>query len=120
VSLKGRTVTICFDADACTNPHVQRAMIRLGRWLLSKAVKKVWYLIVPAEHNGVAVKGADDFFAAGGTLEELKTNRLGMPPNTTNMTLGCRGRDGVVCRPGRLDGENLQVEADTRGLAGGG
>jgi P4 family phage/plasmid primase-like protien len=81
VSLKGRAVTICFDAGATTNPNVQRAMIRLGRWLLSKSVKKVWYLIVPAEHNGVAVKGADDFFAAGGTLEELKANRSGAPPN---------------------------------------
>lgn len=81
VLLKGRVVTICFDADARTNPNVLRAMLRFGRWLKSKGVEKVWYLIVPAEVNGVAVKGVDDYFAAGGTLEELKTARATAEPN---------------------------------------
>jgi putative DNA primase/helicase len=72
VPLKGRVVTICFDADARTNPNVLRAMIRLGRWLRSKGTKSVRYLIVPAETHGKTVKGADDFFTAGGTLEELR------------------------------------------------
>jgi hypothetical protein len=81
VPLKGRVVTICFDADARTKPNVSRAMIRLGRWLKSKAVKKIWYLIVPAEVNGKPVKGVDDFFAGGGTLEALKAARTTKAPN---------------------------------------
>jgi putative DNA primase/helicase len=56
VPLKGRVVTICFDSDARTNANVLRAMIRFGRWLKSKGVKKVWYLIVPADVHGKAVK----------------------------------------------------------------
>jgi len=56
-------------------------MIRFGRWLKSKGVKKLWYLIVPAEINGVDVKGADDFLAAGGTLEQLKAARATTAPN---------------------------------------
>jgi hypothetical protein len=81
VPLKGRVVTICFDADARTNRNVLRAMVRLSQWLKSKGVKQVRYLIVPAEVNGTKVKGADDFFAAGGTLEALKAVATTTPPN---------------------------------------
>jgi Domain of unknown function (DUF3854) len=81
VPLRGRTVTICFDSDARSNPNVLRAMIRFGRWLRSKGVRKVYYLIVPAEVGGKTVKGVDDFFAAGGTLEELKAARATLAPN---------------------------------------
>jgi hypothetical protein len=81
VVLKGRDVTICFDADARTNPNVLRAMIRLGNWLRSKGVKQVRYLIVPEETHGQRVKGVDNFFAAGGTLEELKAARTTRRPN---------------------------------------
>jgi hypothetical protein len=81
VILKGRSLVICFDADARTNPNVLRAMIRFGRWLKSKGANKVWYLIVPAEIHGKHVKGVDDFFAAGGTLEELKAARTTKEPN---------------------------------------
>jgi P4 family phage/plasmid primase-like protien len=81
VILKGRPVVICFDADARTNPNVLRAMIRLGRWLKSKGANKVWYLTVPPEVHGKPVKGVDDFFAAGGTLEELKAVRTTKEPN---------------------------------------
>lgn len=71
VLLKGRGVVICFDADAASNRNIMRAMIRLGRWLKSKQVATVWYLVVPAEVNGKAVKGADDYLAAGGNLAGL-------------------------------------------------
>jgi hypothetical protein len=81
VAMKGRTVTICFDADARTNPNVLRAMVRLGRWLKSKGVKTVRYLIVPAEVNGQKAKGVDNFFAAGGTLEELRAAATTREPN---------------------------------------
>jgi putative DNA primase/helicase len=80
VPLKGRPVTICFDADTKSNPNVLRAMVRLGNWLRSKSVKQVRYLIVPSETHGIAVKGADDFFAAGGNLEELKAAATTAPP----------------------------------------
>ena len=47
VPLTNRDVTVCFDADAHTNPNVLRAMGRLGRWLKSKNAKTVTYIIVP-------------------------------------------------------------------------
>jgi hypothetical protein len=81
VPLRGRTVTICFDADARHNSNVLRAMVRFGRWLKSKGAAKVWYLIVPAEVNGKPTKGVDDYFAAGGTLAELKAARELKAPN---------------------------------------
>lgn len=71
VPMRGRDVTVCFDADALTNPNVIRAMQRLGKWLKSKGAKTVQYLVVPPRVNGTETKGADDYFAAGGTLEQL-------------------------------------------------
>lgn len=76
IPLKGRTIVVCFDADAREKRTVLLAMVRLGRWLTSKGAADVRYLIVPAEveqEEGapVAVKGVDDYFRAGGTLEEL-------------------------------------------------
>ena len=82
VPLKGRVVTICFDADARTNPNVLNAMIRLGNWLKhSKGAKTINYLIVPGEVNGKKVKGVDDFFAAGGTINELRAAATTTRPN---------------------------------------
>jgi putative DNA primase/helicase len=81
IMVKGREWTICFDSDAAVNPNVMNAMVRAGRWLKSKGASKVWYLIVPASHNGTPTKGVDDYFAAGGTLDELKTHRSTREPN---------------------------------------
>lgn len=76
IPLKGRTVVVCFDADAREKRTVLLAMVRLGRWLTSKGAADVRYLITPdqvAQEDGppVPVKGVDDYFRAGGTLEEL-------------------------------------------------
>lgn len=77
VPLKGRTIVVCFDSDARIKRTVLNAMVRLGRWLTSKGAADVRYLIVPEEvpqGEGLApvpVKGVDDYFAAGGTLEDL-------------------------------------------------
>lgn len=71
IPLQGRTVVVCFDADARDNRLVMLAMRRLGKWLESKRVSVVRYLIIPGEVDGTAVKGVDDYFHAGGTLEEL-------------------------------------------------
>jgi P4 family phage/plasmid primase-like protien len=79
--IKDRDITICFDSDARTNPNVLRAMIRFGRWLKSKSAAKVWYLIVPTDVSGKKVKGVDDYFAAGGSLVELKAARTVKAPN---------------------------------------
>ena len=57
-------------------------MIRLGNWLKhSKGAKTINYLIVPGEVNGKKVKGVDDFFAAGGTINELRAAATTTQPN---------------------------------------
>lgn len=72
IPLKGRTIVICFDADARHNRMVLMAMRRLGMWLESRGAAAIHYIIVPEEVNGTPVKGVDDFFHAGGTLEGLR------------------------------------------------
>ena len=79
VMLKGRRVVICFDCDAHTNPNVTRAMHRLGKWLKSKGAVPV-YVVTPSEFAGVATKGADDYFVAGGTLAQLESVGSSKPP----------------------------------------
>jgi len=80
VALKGREVVVCFDADAMAKPAVAQAMARLGKWLRHKGAAKVWYLVVPPMVNGSAVKGVDDWFAAGGTLKGLEQAFATTPP----------------------------------------
>lgn len=82
VPLKGRIVTVCFDADALTNPQVRHAMNRLVGWLRKRvgAEGKVYYLAVPAMVGETPVKGVDDFFAAGGTPEVLRAAASERPP----------------------------------------
>lgn len=81
VPLRNRAVIICFDSDARSNRNVMLAMARLGRWLESKGSTDVRYLIVPEEADGQHVKGVDDFFAAGGTMETLASAALTAMPN---------------------------------------
>lgn len=87
IPLRGRTVVICFDADARENRMVLAAMRRLGSWLESKGAAKVLYLIVPGElarDDGslIKTKGVDDFFHAGGTLAMLGEAASADPPGT--------------------------------------
>jgi P4 family phage/plasmid primase-like protien len=82
IPLKGREIVLCFDADARKNPNVARAMVRLGRWLRSKGAARVAFLIVPHEVGGVPVKGADDYLAAGGTIEALLAAATTQAPST--------------------------------------
>ena len=82
VPLKGRPAVICFDSDAAGNRNVQLAMSRLGAWLRTKGVSTVHYLVVPAQVDGTDVKGVDDFFAAGGTLEALHAAASQTAPGT--------------------------------------
>jgi P4 family phage/plasmid primase-like protien len=80
IALKGREITICFDADTVEKPQIQQAMKRLGRFLKSRGAARVWYLVVPGETRGTAVKGVDDYLHAGGTLDELIEHRTGACP----------------------------------------
>lgn len=80
VPLKGRAVVICFDADVATNPQVRHAMVRLAGWLKSRGADTVHYLAVPAEFDGVPVKGVDDYLAAGGTVQTLSAHASERPP----------------------------------------
>lgn len=84
VRLRGREIVVCFDADTITKPPIQRAMARLGAWLRHKGARKIWYLVVPPAVDGQAVKGVDDFFAAGGTVAELERAFRDRPPRDTN------------------------------------
>jgi putative DNA primase/helicase len=79
VQLRGRSVVICFDSDATSNPNVLRAMIRFGRWLKSKGAKPR-YCITPASVHGVSTKGVDDYLAAGGTISGLRDAVIGKEP----------------------------------------
>jgi len=82
VPLRGRIVTVCFDSDALTNPQVRHAMNRLVGWLRRKVGEsgRVYYLAVPEQVGDTPVKGVDDFFAAGGTLDQLHAAASLHPP----------------------------------------
>ncbi|MFF3874676.1 phage/plasmid primase, P4 family [Streptomyces sp. NPDC001978] len=80
VPLKGRKVIICFDADALSKDGVRQAMIRFGAWLKDAKRATPVYLIVPGDVDGRAVKGVDDYFAAGGTVDGLKEAASDTPP----------------------------------------
>jgi putative DNA primase/helicase len=88
VVIKGREVVICFDADTRSKAPVALAMQRLGKWLQSKGAAKVWYCIVPnavtTDAGVTAVKGVDDYFAAGGSLKELERTFEAKPPKVAS------------------------------------
>ena len=83
IPIKGRPAVICFDADAASNRNVQLAMSRLGAWLKTRGVTTVHYLVVPGTVGDTPVKGVDDYFAAGGTLEDLTAAATTVPPGVT-------------------------------------
>jgi P4 family phage/plasmid primase-like protien len=84
VPLRGRQVVICYDSDARSNEGVLAAMRRLGAWLESKGVAAVTYVVVPALVGDTPVKGADDYFAAGGDLDGLQAAASSsVPVNST-------------------------------------
>lgn len=114
VRLRGREIVICFDADAIVKTAVAQAMSRLGKWLAHKGAKKVFYCVVPGEVNGSAVKGVDDYFAAGGSMKELERAFSLKPPRVTDTedkftdarlaeTLALEVLDGSYCWAAGLD-----------------
>lgn len=80
IPLRDRRVYICFDSDARHKRGVMLAMVRFGAWLTSKGAMP-WYTIVPDDVDGVPVKGVDDYFAEGGTVNNLIGLSTNNPPD---------------------------------------
>ncbi len=70
IPVEGRKVIILFDSDMLTNPSVQDAAGRLAEHLIGRGAE-VWTIYLKDSPDGSKV-GADDFFAAGGTVAELR------------------------------------------------
>jgi len=71
VATKNRTVYIVFDSDVMTKESVHAALVRLKRFLESRGAT-VLLIYLPPTEDGKKV-GLDDYFAAGGTVENLLT-----------------------------------------------
>ncbi len=84
VPLRDREVLLVFDSDLRTNRNVHVALIRLADFLGSRGAKvKIVYL--PDGPNGVKT-GLDDFFARGGTTDELlRMAEVGASSRTTTV-----------------------------------
>jgi hypothetical protein len=70
VPVEGRKVLILFDSDMLRNPNVQDAAQRLAEHLAGRGAE-VWVAFLHDGPDG-SKTGADDFFARGGTLQELR------------------------------------------------
>lgn len=69
LALDGRQVYIAFDSDVALNPDVHGAMERLASALELKGASP-HYIYLPPADGGLKV-GLDDFFVAGGTVDDL-------------------------------------------------
>lgn len=98
IALKGRVVNILFDSDSSSNPHVIQAMTRLVEHLNRKGATTN-ILQLPAGPKGAKV-GADDYLAAGHSIEEIK--RLEAPAVSNRPTLRQRSSDMYCVEEGRL------------------
>ena len=101
VSLPGRKVFVCFDADAATNANVAKAMKRLGAWLKSKGAKPQ-YIVTPGDPEDKT--GADDFLAAGGTLDGLIAAARTQPPEVATAAAKLTDADVAGELAAELDG----------------
>jgi hypothetical protein len=68
--LDGEEYSICYDSDIETNENVQLAADRLAR-LLEAEGAKVFITLLPPAPDG-RKQGLDDFFANGGTVQEIE------------------------------------------------
>ncbi len=69
VALNGRPVYIVFDSDVMQKSQVQEALVRLKRFLESRSAH-VRLINLPPGPNGEKT-GLDDFFARGGSVDDL-------------------------------------------------
>jgi hypothetical protein len=69
IALKGRHCYLCFDSDYTTNPHVKAALDRLSEHLKRKGA--ITHIIqLPSGPEGKKY-GADDYLAAGHTIQDI-------------------------------------------------
>lgn len=108
VPVEGRTVYLAYDSDVVTKESVQAAERRLAEILGSRGAAVLVVRIPAAEGGGK--QGADDYLAAGGTLEELVATA--QPPSSAGDPLG--GRPPQVYAYG-LAQEGQQVTLDPTG-----
>jgi hypothetical protein len=69
IALNDRAVYLALDSDALTNLTVRKQRSDLKRYLEGRSAR-VFLVEVPSAPNG-SKQGVDDFFANGGTIEEL-------------------------------------------------
>ncbi|MBS1715336.1 MAG: DUF3854 domain-containing protein [Armatimonadetes bacterium] len=69
IGLHGMDICIVYDSDSATNAHVAKAEDALAA-MLQSAGARVFRVQLPAGPDGQKV-GIDDFFAGGGTVDEL-------------------------------------------------
>jgi len=69
VALTGREILLIFDSDVIVKPQVQKALRRFSGVLINKGAI-VTPVLLPPKSDGK--NGIDDWFAAGGTLDELQ------------------------------------------------
>jgi hypothetical protein len=69
IPLEGRRAYIGFDSDMLRKPEVQEAAERLAEELRARGAE-VWVIYLPDQADGSKM-GADDYLAAGHSLEEL-------------------------------------------------
>ena len=70
IAVKNRTVYIAYDSDVMTKPEVKLALRRLTAILKRMGASEVCPVIIP--HGEGDKVGLDDFFYAGGTVDQLK------------------------------------------------
>jgi hypothetical protein len=71
IPLEGRSVTVMFDSDVLSKWQVQLAAKRLAEHAEGRGAKGVYMTYFPHQEDG-SKTGADDYFAAGGTLARLR------------------------------------------------
>lgn len=93
VPLKKRLTYICLDSDAWTNPNVQAAMIRLGRFLKKRGAKVVYIRLQP---SGDAKVGMDDYWMLPGSSPEALAQMVGDPEEEFSIGTESRGLDEIT------------------------
>jgi hypothetical protein len=73
-----RDVWIAFDSDVMRKPEVQVALDRLAALLYRRGARVGFILLPEGEHRSKV--GLDDFFAGGGTVEEMWSFATTTPP----------------------------------------
>jgi hypothetical protein len=114
-AVEGREVIVAFDSDVSSeNPHVERALRKLCALLQALGARvKVAYL--EPGPNGEKT-GLDDFFARGGTVEELRALARDLEPPEESRRKQKEKKSAQVLEELHQDGRPV-VEVNDRQLA---